>query len=308
MGKRVRAPTGLTKTNTEEETMKCVNLAAIGIGILLACATSHTSYADKGADDKKVVVVKGSDTMVNLVSAWSEEYTKANPGSDVSVTGGGSGVGIAALINKTTDICAASREIKAEEKKKAADNKVEAHETIVARDGIAIVVNPSNPLKEISQDQLRQIFTGEATSWKQFGGADEKIIVLSRESSSGTYVFFQEHVLDKKDYAAGARLLPTTSAIIEGVATDKTAIGYVGLGYAQGAKDRVKVLPVKKDTAAAAVTPTEDAVRSGRYPIARPLFFYTNGTPSGSIQKFVEFCLGPKGQKIVTDEGYVTLK
>ena len=252
-------------------------VTAFGAAGLTFCAPA--AAADKAG--KNAVIIKGSDTMVQLSAHWAEEFMKKNPESSVAVTGGGSGIGIAALLNGTTGICNSSRDIKPEEKQKAVDNGVTPVETNVALDGIAIVVSKSNPLTEISLEQLKQIYTGQTSEWEALGGPKGKIIVLSRETSSGTYVFFQEHVLEKKDYASGVRMMPATSAIVEAVASDKAAIGYVGLGYAAGAKDRVKVLKVKKDEKSPAVEATEDTVRSGQYPIARPLHCYTNGKPSG---------------------------
>lgn len=252
------------------------------------------------------VVVKGSDTMVNLSAAWAEAFMKDHPETMVSVTGGGSGVGIAALLGGAADICNSSRDIQPKEKKQASDNGINPVETNVALDGIAIVVNPTNPMTEISPEQLMQIYTGKASNWKGINGQYAKILILSRETSSGTYVFFQEHVLQRQDYSPSVRLMPATSAIIEAVASDKSAIGYVGLGYAVAAKDRVKVLPVKAD-GAAAMEPTEESVRSGKYWIARPLHCYTNGKPKGAVKAFLDFCLSPAGQAIVREQGYVPL-
>ena len=250
-------------------------------------------------------MVKGSDTMVHLVSTWAEEFMKQNEQIQVSVTGGGSGTGIAALINGTADICASSRDMKQEEFEQARQRGVEPKEIAVARDGIAVVVNPSNQINELTLEQIEKIYTGQYTNWNQVGGPDANMVVLSRESSSGTYVFFQEHVLKKKDYAATVRLMPATSAIIQSVGVDAMAIGYVGLGYAAEAGDKVKMLSVKADESAPAVKPSEAAVKSGEYSISRPLFLYTNGAPGEHIKQFVDFCLSPDGQKIVRETGYI---
>lgn len=281
---------------------KMLRRAAVAAMLLLALP----AVAQK--DLSKAMIVKGSDTMVNLSAAWSQAFMKANPGKVIAVNGGGSGVGIAALLNGATDICNASRDIKPEEKKKAVDNGISPVETNVALDGIAIVVNPANPLKEITLAQLKDIYTGAKTNWKDFGGSDEQIMVYSRETSSGTYVFFQEHVLQLEDYATDARLMPATGAIIEAVSSDKGAIGYVGLGYAAKAADRVKLLPVKKDANAPAIEPTEETVRSGTYSISRPLHCYTNGKPKGDVKAFLDFCMGDAGQAIVREQGYVPLR
>ncbi len=272
--------------------------------VLFAAAFAGCSRGNKGAGgaDKSIIQIKGSDTMVHLASSWAEEFMKENKGVQTAVTGGGSGTGIAALINGTTDICASSRDIKPEEIEQAKAKGVEPKEFTVARDGIAIVINPQSPIEDLTTEQLRQIYTGEATNWNQVGGPDAKITVLSRESSSGTYVFFQEHVLDKQDYAASVRLMPATSGIIQSVSQDEWAVGYVGLGYAEQAGGKVKVLRVD------GVEANEANVLDGSYPIARPLHLYTNGEPQGNVKKFVDFCLGEKGQAIVREQGYVTLK
>ncbi len=267
---------------------------AIIAGSSLVSAQSRTS-----------LTIKGSDTMVHLVSTWAEAFMRTNPDVEISVTGGGSGTGIAALINGTTDICAASRNIKDSERARAQQSGRSAFETTVARDGIAIVVHPSNSVSTLSHDQLKKIYTGIHTRWNQVGGPNRPILALSRESSSGTYVFFQEHILDQQDYAQSVRLMPATSAIIQSVSTDRGAIGYVGIGYAHDAGQRVKVLKIKATETGPAVAPSEATVRSGEYSIARPLFFYTNGAPTGAAKRFVDFCLSAEGQRIVRETGYV---
>lgn len=257
------------------------------------------------ADEKQYITVKGSDTMVHLASTWAEAYMKANPNAEVSVTGGGSGTGIAALLNGATDICAASRKIKGKELKLAEQKKITPVEVVVARDGIAVIVNPKNPVSELTIDQIGAIYTGAYTNWSQLGGPDKDIIVLSRESSSGTFVFFQEFVLKKQDYTPKARLMPATSAIVQSVTDDEWTIGYVGLGYAAEAGDKVKTLSVKADEKSAAIVPSEKTVSTGEYAIARPLQLYTNGESTGVVRSFIDFCLSEAGQKIVTETGYV---
>lgn len=281
---------------------RILNLCAT-LALSAMCAVSVSAQGKPGT-----VVVKGSDTMVNLSAAWAEAFMKEHAETMVSVTGGGSGVGIAALLGGTADICNSSRDIQPKEKKQAADNGINPVETNVALDGIAIVVNPANPMTEITSEQLMSIYTGKVSNWKEINGQDAKILILSRETSSGTYVFFQEHVLQRQDYSPSVRLMPATSAIIEAVASDKSAIGYVGLGYAVAAKDRVKLLPVKADAAAGAIAPTEESVRSGKYWISRPLHCYTNGKPKGQVKAFLDFCLSPAGQAIVREQGYVPLQ
>jgi len=281
--------------------------AAVVISILMFGCTPAAQQGKAARAAGKSVTVKGSDTMVHLVTAWSESYMKAHPDAEISVTGGGSGTGIAALLNGTTDICAASRDMSPEEKEKAAREGSTLRETNVARDGIAVVVNPSNPINELTLEQLKKIFTGAYANWKEVGGSDGEIVALSRESSSGTYVFFQEHVLKKEDYTPKARLMPATSAIIQSAASDALAIGYAGLGYAADI-GRVKVLKVKADAAAPAIAPSEDTVRNGTYSISRPLHFYTGAGVGPAADDFIKFCLSGAGQAIVREAGYIPVQ
>ncbi len=226
-------------------------------------------------------------------------------GTTLQVTGGGSGTGISALINGTTDVCQASRAMSAAEKEKLRDRyATTGTETTVARDGLSIYVNASNPLTEITMDQLKEIFTGKVTSWKDLGGADSKIIVYSRENSSGTYVFFKEHVLKNADYTARAQTMPGTAAVVNAVAKEKFGIGYGGAAYAKG----IKILKVKKDAATPGVAPELANVKDGSYPLSRPLFFYTRNKPSGDIKGFVDWVLSAEGQDIVTKVGYFPVK
>jgi len=254
------------------------------------------------------VEIKGSDTMVHLVSAWAEEFMKENPGKEISVTGGGSGTGIAALLNETTDICAASRELKEKEEKLAQEKGISPIRTEVAKDGIAVIVNQKNPVNALTLEQLQKIFTGASTNWKQFGGPDQEIVILSRESNSGTYVFFQERVLNKKDYAPSAKLMPATSSIVQSVSSSEGAIGYAGLGYALEAEGKVKILLVKKDSSSPEVSPSLKTVQDGTYPISRPLQLYTKGDPPGTVKEFIDFSLSPAGQKIVKETGYIPIR
>lgn len=278
--------------------------------ILAACDSgqkeSLPSQQGGKSGNQKMVSVKGSDTMVHLTSAWAEQFMKQSSDTQVSVTGGGSGTGIAALLNGTTDICASSREIQKKEKDLATQKKIDLVEHVVARDGLAIIVNPANPVAELSLEQLRKIFTGVYSNWKEVGGADMPIIVLSRESSSGTFVFFQEFVLNKADYTPRARLLAGTSALVQSVASDAGAVAYVGLAFALEAKATVKMTPVKSVAESPAVLPSEETVRAGKYPVARPLYLYTAGAASPSVKSFVDFALSPAGQKIVQETGYVS--
>lgn len=278
----------------------------LALALLLATAlTGCDSGPSQQSAPVQTLSVKGSDTMVHLVSAWTEEFMKTHADIDISVTGGGSGTGIAALINGTTDICAASRSMKEKEQKQAEGNKVSPVEIPVARDGIVLIVHPENTVTGLTIDQLRLIYTGKITNWKEVGGADTPILLLSRESSSGTFIFFQEHVLNKEDFSSSARLLPGTSALVQAVAADRGAIAYVGLGFAAEAKGTAKTLGIQGKDQPAPVIPNEETVRSGAYAVSRPLFFYTNGAPKEAAKQFIDFCLSPEGQKIVRETGYV---
>jgi phosphate transport system substrate-binding protein len=248
--------------------------------------------------------VKGSDTMVILAQRWAEEYMKANPGKKVQVTGGGSGVGIAALINGTTDIANASRTMKPDEIAKVRDRfNVLPTETAVAKDGVTVYVSESNAIQQLTLAQLRGIFTGDITNWKDVGGPDAPIVLYSRENSSGTYVFFKEVVLGGDDYASSAQTLPGTAAVVNAVAKEKNGIGYGGAAYAKGVRE-VKI--VGKD--GQAYLPSAENVASGKYPLSRGLYMYTRGKPAGEAAAFLAYCLSPEGQAVVTKVGYFPVK
>src|SRR5262245_57757024 len=222
------------------------------------------------------VTLKGSDTMVILAQRWAEEYMNTHAGQVIQVTGGGSGTGIASLINGTTDICMSSRPMKPDEKKKLRDRyQTMGVELAVAKDGLTVYVSEQNPVKELTLEQLKLIYTGATTNWKQLGGADARIVLYSRENSSGTYVYFKDHVLGGADYAASAQTLPGTAAVVNAVARDPNGIGYGGAAYAKG----VREVAVKTDAKSAGVLPSEATIRDGSYPITRNLFFYTRTKP-----------------------------
>lgn len=280
----------------------------VRMSIVVALVVVSAACGRPQKDSGNTITIKGSDTMVHLVADWAEAYMAANPGMEISVNGGGSGTGIKAFINGTTDIAAASRDMSAEEKEQAAKSGREPKEVKVALDGIAVIVNPKNPVGELTLEQLKKIYTGAYTRWSELGGPDEAIGVLSRESSSGTYVFFQEHVLEKQDYAAQVRLMPATAGIIQTVSEDQWAIGYVGFGYAAGAGDKVKIVKVKAKDDAPAVAPSEQTVKSGEYSIARGLFLYVPANTSPAVQQFIDFVLGGAGQEIVRKDDYITVQ
>ncbi len=251
------------------------------------------------------LTVKGSDTMVVLGQKWAETYMKTHAGQTVQVTGGGSGTGISALTNGTTDIAESSRSMKDAEKTAVqAKFNQPATEFIVARDGVTVYVQPSKPLTELTMDQVKQIYTGKVENWKEVGGPDAKITLYSRENNSGTYVFFKEHVLANADYSARAQTLPGTAAVVNAVARDKNGIGYGGAAYAKG----IKALKIKKDAASPGVAPSEATVKDGSYALARALFFYTRGAPAGDVKAFIDWVMGKDGQKVVTEVGYFPAK
>jgi len=242
--------------------------------------------------------------MVLLGQRWAEVYMKKNPGSRIQVTGGGSGTGIAALINGTTDICEASRPMKDKEKDDVkAKRGAEVKEIAVAVDGLAIYLNAANPIKELTLEQLKGIYMGKITDWKDVGGKAGKIIAYGRENNSGTYAYFKEHVLANGDFHPTIQTLPGTSAVTNAVAKDPKAIGYGGIAYAKGIHHAM----VKKDDSTAAVEPSMDNVLSGKYPISRYLYWYTAGEPAGEMKKLVDWVLGPEGQKLVQEVGYYPL-
>jgi phosphate transport system substrate-binding protein len=250
--------------------------------------------------------IKGSDTMVNLMSNMAEAYMAAHPNASIAVTGGGSGTGIAALLNGTTDICASSRTLQDKEYAMAKEKMITPKELTVGVDGLAVMVNKDCPIDSLTLDQLRQIYIGEITNWSVLGGPDKEITLLSRESNSGTHVYFKEHVLKKADFSPRALLMSSTATIVQEVTSNSYAIGYGGVAYAKN--PGVKVVGIKRDASSPAILPTDEAIKSGEYPIARPLLLYVNGEQTGLTQQFLDFCLTPEGQKIVFETGYVPIK
>ncbi|MCX6829753.1 MAG: phosphate ABC transporter substrate-binding protein [candidate division Zixibacteria bacterium] len=249
------------------------------------------------------ITIKGSDTMVRLGQRWAEEYMKTHKEVTLQVSGGGSGTGIAALLNGGTDICEASRDMKPQEYADAESKKIKLHRVAVALDGIAVFVNVANPVKELSLEQLRGIYTGSITNWKEVAGPSHIIILYGRENNSGTYAFFKEHVLKNEDYADVTQTLPGTAAVVNAVAQDKFGIGYGGIAWDKG----VKPLAVKKDEKTPGVEPSMETVVSGTYPISRELYWFFNGTPSGELKDFLNWALSADGQKIAQQTDYVPL-
>jgi phosphate transport system substrate-binding protein len=250
------------------------------------------------------ITVKGSDTMVILAQKWAETYMKKNPSCVIQVTGGGSGVGITALINGTTDICNSSRSMKQTEieKLKARYNTLGV-EIPCAKDGVTIFLNEANRVQSLTIKQLGDIYQGKIRNWKEVGGNDSEIRLYGRENSSGTYVYFHDEVV-KGDYSASVQSLPGTAAVVNAVKKDVNGIGYGGAAYAQG----VKHCGVKKDAGSQAVLPTTETIGKGEYPITRYLFMYLRNRPTGETKKYIDWILGSEGQSIVKEVGYFPYK
>ena len=275
-----------------------LNIVVLGL-ILAGCGGGKgTSTASRS------ITIKGSDTMVILGQRWAETYMKEHPDKRVQVTGGGSGTGIAALINGGTDICEASRPMKDKEKDMVRKRHgKDVSEIPVALDGIAIYVPESSPIQTITLAQLKSIYTGTINNWRDVGGKDQRIVVYSRENNSGTYVFFKEHVLNNEDFARDVQTLPGTAAVVNAVSKDPASVGYGGIAYASG----IRALAVKSDDTSEAIRPTMETVEAGKYPLSRNLYFYTVGPPAGEVKAFIDWVLSPEGQKICEAVGYYPL-
>jgi phosphate transport system substrate-binding protein len=272
--------------------------------ILGTCALATAVAGNPASAQGRNITIKGSDTMVILGQRWAETYMKKTPGANIQVTGGGSGVGIAALINGTTDIAEASRPMKDAEKSQLQQKRgVPTFELPVALDGLAIYVHEKNPLQELSLEQLKKIYTGAVKNWKDVGGNDERIILYGRENSSGTYAYFKEHVLENADYYPTTQTLPGTAAVINAVSKDLRGIGYGGIAYLKG----VKALKVKKNASTPAVEPTLDNVQKNIYPISRFLYWYLAGQPKDQMKKLTDWVISAEGQAVVNDVGYYPL-
>jgi phosphate transport system substrate-binding protein len=285
-------------------------IAALAAGTiaLAGCGTTGsdtTGTTTKPATPAKTelsgtLTIAGSDTLVNVAQAWAKAFMAENPNVQIAVKGGGSGTGIASLINGQVDFANSSREMKAEEKDQLAAKGGEAVETKVARDGIAVIANSANAVENLTKDQLGQIYRGEVTNWKQVGGADKPIVLVSRDPSSGTYEYFKEAVVGKeKNYAKSAKLLPSNQAIVDEVKANADAIGYVGVGY-----ESADVKVVALDGVKASVGTVLDA----SYGLSRGLYMYSDGQPKDLAKAYIEWILGSAGQQIVTDEGFVPVK
>jgi len=269
-------------------------------------ATSLLVTVTQIANAQKVVFkIKGSDTCLPLIQKGAEKYKKKNSEANISVTGGGSGVGIAALLDGTTDMAMASRKMKFDEKAKLQESKGAFKEVIFARDALSVVVNPANKVNRLTREQLEGIFTGKIKNWKEVGGDDMPIVAYSRESSSGTFEFFKESVLKGKNYGPSILLMPATGAIIQSVSQTKGAIGYVGHAYVNKS---VKALEVSYDKGKNYIAPSLENAKNGSYPIVRPLYLYYLTKSEKTVAPFVNYMLSPEGQELVLEVGYIPLK
>ena len=284
--------------------MNFIISATLGLLLLSGCAR-------KSNEQSNSLQIKGSDTMVNLGQAWAEAYMKQHPDTSIAVTGGGSGTGISAMLNNTCDIAEVSREMKESEIKLAEAKGFTPNKIVVALDGLAVIVNPANKVSELTIDQLADIFTGKTKNWKELGGRDAKIVLLSREVNSGTHVYFKEHILrhgkpdNKEEFTPEALLLSSSQAIADEVSQNLDAIGYYGMGYITA---KEKALKIAKDKNSPAIPPTMDNVISGAYPISRPLLMYSKGEPTGLVKSFIDYVLSLAGQEVVKKLDFVPVK
>lgn len=281
----------------------------LGIG---GCAQTSTSSTNVGQGQREETYIenKGSDTIVNLALAWAEQYQNEHSEVRISVTGGGSGTGISALLNNTVDIANASRQIKPEEIESARENGVDPVEYVIARDAIAVIVHPDNPIDRLTLEQISAIYSGEINNWNEIGWEDRPIVRLSRETNSGTHIYFLENVLrlGNKEadilFSMDTLLLPSSEGIIQETSQNPNAIGYDGLGYVT---DDVKVVGVALEPGAEYIYPSMETVNSGQYPIARELYMYSNGQPEGELAAYMEWIFSDEAQEIVAELGFVSI-
>ena len=280
--------------------------------VILSASCSPTSSSKTSQQETAYIENKGSDTIVNLALAWAEYYQGEHEDVRISVTGGGSGTGIAALMNGTVDIANASRQIKPEEIETAQSNGVDPIEFVIARDAIAVIVNPENPVKELTLQQISDIYSGKITNWKEVGGDDRPIVRLSRETNSGTHVYFLETVLrlgekeNKTLFSTNTLLLPSSEGIIAEVRQNPNAIGYDGLGYVP---HDLKMIAIAEKPGGEYVLPSIETVNNATYPIARDLYMYTAGEPTGTVKIYLEWIMtSDEAQGIVKELGFVPIK
>lgn len=279
--------------------------------LLTGCAASAAQFqtATDTNPSNAYIENKGSDTLVNLALVWAEKYQLAHPEVQISISGGGSGTGITSLINGTVDIANASRAIKPEEIVNANAQGIDPYEIVVANDAIAVIINPENPVDHLTLEQVSRIYQGLITNWQEVGGEDRPIVCLSRETNSGTHVYFLEMVVrlgnseSKALFSQETLLLPSSEGIIAEVRDNPNAIGYDGLGYVTS---EVKMLGLGED--GHAILPSAETVKDLSYPIARQLYMYTNGAPQGAIKDYIDWILSPDGQAYVLELGFIPVQ
>ena len=287
-------------------------VATVLLLFLLTACGSPASGSTPPSQTSAYIQNSGSDTMVNLALAWAERYQQEHSGISLSVTGGGSGTGIAALLNKTVDIANASRQMQSVEIDQAKTNGFDPVEFVVARDAIAVIVNPSNPVSQLTMQQISDVYSGKINNWSQVGGQDRPIVRLSREVNSGTHVYFRDTVIrlgDKNNktlFATNTLLLPSSEGIISEVSQNPNAIGYDGLGYVP-TDGTVKVIAVGRDAAGPFVIPSVQTVNDNSYPVARDLYMYTAGQPSGAVKDYLDWVVSAEAQQIVLQLGFVPI-
>lgn len=310
---KVRRKKIITNTNQKKfNSGLFVQIREISLILFLLNLALFSLQIPGEAQRSRLIQIKGSDTMVNLVQILAEEYMAKNPGTAIAVVGGGSGTGISAMINGTCDIANTSREWRQREIDQAWEKGIQPRFFIIAVDGLSIIVNAKNPIDRLTMAQVGAIYRGEIKNWKEVGGPNLPMVLYGRQSNSGTYVFMQEHVLGNRNYSPEMREMNGNAQIIEAVIQDEGGIGYVGVGYLfddQGqVRKGIEVLQISKDEKSPAFSPLDKkAVDNGNYPIARPLYMATNGKPRPDVAAFLNFIIGPEGQKIVEREGFFTI-
>jgi len=291
--------------------LKIITLNLILFAFLACKAEQERPLTTNPANPDSFIQIIGSDTMVNLVQAWAEAFALTHPHVNISIRGGGSGTGIAAFLNHSCQIAMSSRPISLNELNEAKQAGIEPMEYKVALDGLIVIVNPQNKLYGVTLDQLRDIFLGRINSWEELNSSGGRIVILSRESNSGTYLFFKEHILqrgnkkNRDEFSPHALLMPSSQAIVNEVRQNPHAIGYVGLGYLA---PYLKALAIARDLESPYIMPSIESVADNSYPISRPLFFYIDNKPTGLIKEFIDFVLSAEGQRIVTQTDFVPVK
>lgn len=273
----------------------------ITTALFIAIVISTSAFTQNVVNIK----IKGSDTVLPLSQKEAETFMKKNKTAKITVTGGGSGVGIAAFVDGSTDIAMSSRKMKMSEKMKLQDAGKAYKEVIIANDALSVIVNPANKINQLTREQIEGIFTGKIKNWKEVGGNDEKIVAYSRESSSGTYEFFKEHVLNNKNYGTAILMMPATGAMVQSVSQTKGAIGYIGFAYME---TNVKALKISYDKGKTFIEPNVTNAKNKSYPVVRPLYYYYLTKDANKVKTFIDFILSEEGQKVVNEVGYISLK